>query len=775
MKTILIVRPAQRAAADAETCRQAGWDALPFCPLEIVPDETALARLAERYAAADAVFWVSPTAVETARAAVDFSDGVKPQAAVGAATAKALQAAGVSKIHCPDDGHDSEAVLRLPFWHDLKLGSRVLLVRGHGGRDALSEGLAALGLKPEYAEIYFRRPHTLDWRVLNGRDVRAAYVTSAELVQALFAQAPQEYAQFLRNLLYFTHHPRIAEALRRAGAERVEIVRRLDGAALALADKTDAVPSEKAVPQPSADRPSENVSEYRAAESANTVTAAEGVIAVDSAGQAFVRDAPAGSGHTPLSSAEEPENQISESISAQPQPQVAPHTGKPMQEPNNQTPAAQPVVIKQSSGKGVALGALVLSLLALGAAGFLFVQGQNELKTRDLAVEQKLDKAALGESQNATLLQESLHRQQAITTELAKLASGQQQNSGQIASAYRAFQELQKGRVNWLVDETETMLNLASQQLLLSGNVQAAVGVLEHIESRLSRFDQPDLLPIKQAVSQDLTALKTRPYLDVSGTALRIDRLETAVAGLPLMIDGTLKPGEAAPAQQPAQSGSWWENAWNKTAETLKGLVEVRRLNSSDAMLMSPEQVYFVRENLRLRLLDARLALLQHNGEVYQSDLNNAEAAVKQYFDAQSPATQAWLKEIAALKTLDLRMISDDALKASLTAVNTYQEDRRTRVDASGFESVPAAAASSPSAPAAVSQPAAEQPSAAPKIPALPSENKAASGAKASEPAKETPKAAEKPAAAPAAKPASAAKPDAAKPAAKPENGAKGA
>ncbi|WP_373741122.1 uroporphyrinogen-III C-methyltransferase [Neisseria sp.] len=443
-----------------------------------------------------------------------------------------------------------------------------------------------------------------------------------------------------------------------------------------------------------------------------------------------------------------------------------------MQEPNNQTPAAQPVVIKQSSGKGVALGALVLSLLALGAAGFLFVQGQNELKTRDLAVEQKLDKAALGESQNATLLQESLHRQQAITAELTKLASGQQQNSGQIASAHRAFQELQKGRVNWLVDETETMLNLASQQLLLSGNVQAAVGVLEHIESRLSRFDQPDLLPIKQAVSQDLTALKTRPYLDVSGTALRIDRLETAVAGLPLMVDGTLKPGEAAPVQQPAQSGSWWENAWNKTAETLKGLVEVRRLNSSDAMLMSPEQVYFVRENLRLRLLDARLALLQHNGEVYQSDLNNAEAAVKQYFDAQSPATQAWLKEIAALKTLDLRMISDDALKASLTAVNTYQEGRRTRVDASGFESAPAAAAS---APAAASQPAAEQPSAAPKIPALPSENKAASGVKTPEPAKEAPKAAEKPAAAPAAKPASAAKPDTAKPAAKPENGAKGA
>lgn len=104
----------------------------------------------------------------------------------------------------------------------------------------------------------------------------------------------------------------------------------------------------------------------------------------------------------------------------------------------------------------------------------------------------------------------------------------------------------------------------------------------------------------------------------------------------------------------------------------------MRKLNSSDAMLIAPEQAYFVRENLRLRLLDARTALMQRNGDVYQADLNDAEAAIKQYFDVNSPATQSWLKELGELKALDIRSISDDALKASITAVRNYQDSVRT-------------------------------------------------------------------------------------------------
>lgn len=398
------------------------------------------------------------------------------------------------------------------------------------------------------------------------------------------------------------------------------------------------------------------------------------------------------------------------------------------EEAQQNQPQTAPVIIKQSGGKGLAAGALILALLGLGASGFLFVQGQNVLKNQELSVEQKLDKAALGESQNAGVLQDTLRKQTAIAEALSKLDKDSRQNAEGVANAQRAYQELLKGRVDWLVDETEVTLNIAAQQLLLTGNVPAAITVLETVENRLSRFDQPELLPIKQAVSKDLADLKNRPYLDVSSASLRLDRLESAVASLPMVMEGTLKPGQAAQEASGNANLTWWENAWNKTVDSLKGLVEVRKLNSNDAMLISPEQNFFIKENLRLRLMDARFALMQRNGEVYQTDLNTAESAVKQYFDGSAQVTKAWLEELVELKALDVRSVSEEALKSSLQAVRAYQNSavgNRTVTmpaakpetasapvpasSASGAASAASQAAPPQTAASAVSQPKAEQ------------------------------------------------------------------
>lgn len=335
----------------------------------------------------------------------------------------------------------------------------------------------------------------------------------------------------------------------------------------------------------------------------------------------------------------------------------------------------QPIVIEQKGGgNGLAIGALILSLLALGASGFLFVQGQNVLKTQSLQLEQQLDKAALGKSENAQLLQSALSKQNEFAEQLAKLTKWQDENSQRLESVNVAYGELLKGRTNWLVDEVEVTLNIASQQLLLSGNVPVAINMLESVEQRLNRFEQPELLPIKQAVSQDLADLKNRPYLNVAATTLRLDRLQSAVAVLPLAVDGILT-AQNQPEPVAQSNGGFWQRTWDSTTNMLKGMVEVRRLDNGDPMLLAPEQIYFVRENIRLRLLDARLALLQHNSEVYQNDLNAVEASIKQYFDVQAPNTQEWLRELNELKSLEVRMISDETLKNSLLAVRTYQNN----------------------------------------------------------------------------------------------------
>lgn len=228
MPTMLIVRPSARAAEDVETCLNAGWRAEVLSPVEIEADTAGLELLSEQYAHADAVFWVSPTAIETAVPYLNLSDGIKIHIAVGQGSRRTLERYLGRTVIAPHDGNDSEAVLRLPVWDGLREGGSVLFVRGHGGRDFLMRRLREKGLQTELAEVYFRRHNPLNFQNFQAENITAAYITSTELVQSLFAQVPPQFSRFFKSLLYFTHHPRIAEALKREGVRSVETVPSLE-------------------------------------------------------------------------------------------------------------------------------------------------------------------------------------------------------------------------------------------------------------------------------------------------------------------------------------------------------------------------------------------------------------------------------------------------------------------------------------------------------------------------------------------------------------------
>ena len=389
-----------------QTCTDAGWLAVPFSPIEIEVDEGALRRLPERFKQADAVFWVSPTAIETAAPHLDFSDGLKKQITVGQASRKILAAFCHHEIYSPSSGNDSEAVLRLPLWKEMPKGSSVLIVRGHGGRDLLASELRRKGFKVSFAEIYFRRPNSLNWHDFNPHSIKAAYVASGELAQALFRQVPSQFSLFFKSLLYFTHHPRIADTLRLAGAENVRVIQQFDAAVLNEAanepDTADIVASRNPPPEKNGEQSNKVAAERPDSDKENTAASDK-------------RDTVPTSGTFAATS----ENDARPS-----EKQAGEITGNTMSEPKQipQT-SANPVVIRQSSGKGLAAGALVLALLGLGASGFLFVEGQNVLKNQQLEFSQKLDKAALGESENAALLKENINRQTVIQSELERTES----------------------------------------------------------------------------------------------------------------------------------------------------------------------------------------------------------------------------------------------------------------------------------------------------------------------------------------------------------------
>ncbi|ULJ68415.1 uroporphyrinogen-III synthase [Wielerella bovis] len=229
MPTLLLVRPENRQAADIALCTQYGWHALPFAPICIVPQTDECFRLPEKIAAAPAIFWVSPTAVEIAatHCSPKILGSLKTHIAVGKATAAALHAIGISEIHYSAIGNDSEAALALPIWQTLPHGATILLIRGQNGREMLPEKLRAQDFKVDYAEIYRREPKTLDWTSFQAAIPDAAWVTSSEMARELFVQVPPQISQKLKSLIYFTHHTRIADTLYALGAQKIYVIRQL--------------------------------------------------------------------------------------------------------------------------------------------------------------------------------------------------------------------------------------------------------------------------------------------------------------------------------------------------------------------------------------------------------------------------------------------------------------------------------------------------------------------------------------------------------------------
>jgi uroporphyrin-3 C-methyltransferase len=208
------------------------------------------------------------------------------------------------------------------------------------------------------------------------------------------------------------------------------------------------------------------------------------------------------------------------------------------------------------------------------------------------------------------------------------------------------YQELARSRDDWVLAEVEQTLAVAAQQLQLAGNVRGALVALQNADARLARSDRPQFLPLRRVLARDIERLKNAPSVDVAGMTVRIDQLIGAVDQLPLLVDGRAKAAEPAPAE-PAEGG--WDRAWRAVWEELKGLVRVQRLDASDPALIAPEGRVFLRENLKVRLLHARLALLQRDEAAFRGDLKAVQSSLERWFDTKQKPVASALQTLAQL------------------------------------------------------------------------------------------------------------------------------
>lgn len=210
------------------------------------------------------------------------------------------------------------------------------------------------------------------------------------------------------------------------------------------------------------------------------------------------------------------------------------------------------------------------------------------------------------------------------------------------------YQELSRNRDEWGYAEIEQSLVTASQQLQLAGNVKGALTALQAADARLRRMERPQVTGLRKAINRDIERLKAAPHVDTVAISVRLDSLIGQVDSLPLAMELRPEPGPPAAAAQDAQD-SLWTRLWRDTWAELRQLVRVQQMDQPDVALLAPSQAFFLRENLKLRLIGARLALLARDQASFTADLRAARDWIGRFYDARNnnvAQAQALLRDL---------------------------------------------------------------------------------------------------------------------------------
>jgi uroporphyrin-3 C-methyltransferase len=268
---------------------------------------------------------------------------------------------------------------------------------------------------------------------------------------------------------------------------------------------------------------------------------------------------------------------------------------------------------------------------------------RTELARRLAEMDSQNKEAVARAAQAATALREAEVKLGVLE---AKLAESQSQ---QIALE-TLYQELSRNRDEWAFADIEQSVLLASQQLQIAANVRAALIGLENAEARLQRMDQPRYAGLRRALARDIERLKGLPLVDIYGTSARLDDVIAGVDRLPLAMDARARPDKVAP-EAIAADAPGWERVLREIWQELRQLVRIQSTGVQDAALLAPEQTFFLRENLKLRLVGARVALLSRDTKSYQVDLGAALASLDRHFEKSNAgvtATMATLRKLQA-------------------------------------------------------------------------------------------------------------------------------
>jgi len=332
------------------------------------------------------------------------------------------------------------------------------------------------------------------------------------------------------------------------------------------------------------------------------------------------------------------------------------------------TSPVAPAPAPRPSSRRLLRGALLLAAVGLVSSGLLWQKLSS--------IQEHLARQSADATTQATEARAFAKQAQEVAIETAaKLAVTETRLSEvslQRTQLEELMQSLSRSRDENLVVDIESAIRLAQQQAQLTGSAEPLLAALKTADLRISRAAQPRLTPLQRAIARDVARIKATALADTPALLVKLDELVLLADDLPVGNAVALPRANAPLKRKPEESvASWWVRMGQAVEEEVRGLVRISRIQDPDAALLSPEQSFFLRENLKLKLLNARLGLLSRQIDSARSDLATASVSLGRYFDASSRKTQtavALLQQVQLqMKSLELPRV-DETLAALATA-----------------------------------------------------------------------------------------------------------
>ncbi|TFZ02474.1 hypothetical protein EZ313_14520 [Ramlibacter henchirensis] len=304
----------------------------------------------------------------------------------------------------------------------------------------------------------------------------------------------------------------------------------------------------------------------------------------------------------------------------------------------------QPVTADERGGarlRRVAYGVLLgVSALALISSALLW----QKLST----IQEQLARQSADAGTNAVEARALARQAQELARDIAARQAVHETRLNEVAlqrtQLEELIQSLSRSRDENLVVDIEAGLRLAQQQAQLTLSAEPLLAALRTADQRLARAGEPRLARIRSAITRDIDRIKSAAVADVPGILLRLDEAARQVDEVPLA--NTVGPAAARGATRaemaaPAAAPRWWQQLLAGVRDEARSLVRVSRVDQPEAALLAPEQGFFLRENLKLKLMNARLALLSRQIDAARADVVAAQVALNKYFDPSARRTQA--------------------------------------------------------------------------------------------------------------------------------------